>query len=327
MSTVDVVIVNWNSREHLRRCLESVASSSQNAFKFGRVVVVDNASTDSSMEGLSFPGIPLTTIQNSDNRGFATACNQGANGSQSDYLLFLNPDVRLEPESLGNPILFLEEPANSKFAICSIQLLDSERRINRTCAKFPSPKSLISQMLGLDRIFPRWVPGHFLPYAEHLQSREVDQVIGAFLVVRRKVFESLSGFDTRFFVYFEDMDLSYRAFFSGWHSYYLTGSRAHHKGGGCSEQVRALRLYYSLRSRILYSFKHFGSTSAIAVLLCTLLIEPLSRLALAIVHNSLKEIEVTIQGYVMLWKSLKSLSKDSSASLPGNGPNRVESIA
>jgi N-acetylglucosaminyl-diphospho-decaprenol L-rhamnosyltransferase len=324
---LDVVIVNWNSGSHLRRCLETVESSVRDAFEFGRVVVVDNASTDSSLSGLSFPGIPFMMVQNSENRGFAAACNQGAGGSQADYLLFLNPDVRLETESLGKVIHFMEQPANARFAICSIQLFDSEQRISRTCARFPTPKSLIGQMLGLDRIFPRWVPGHFLPYPDHLQSKEVDQVIGAFFVVRRKVFESLSGFDARFFVYFEDMDLSYRAFRSGWYSYYLTSSWAHHKGGGCSEQVRALRLYYSLKSRILYGFKHFGSTSAIAVLLGTLLIEPLSRLALAIAHNSLEEIEATIQGYAMLWGSLKTLLKRVDGSIPDDGPNRVETVA
>ena len=100
----------------------------------------------------------------------------------------------------------------------------------------------------------------------HEESREVDQVMGAFFLVRQKLFEEWGGFDERFFVYLEDVDFSSRARRVGWRSFYMAGVKAYHKGGGTSEQIKSTRLFYSLRSRILYSYKHFSCASATALL-------------------------------------------------------------
>jgi hypothetical protein len=164
-------------------------------------------------------------------------------------------------------------------------------------------------MIGLDRLFPKRFKGHFHDPQHHLKSGQVDQVMGAFFLVRHGSFESLGGFDERFFVYFEDLDFSYRADRAGWQSYHLATAQAHHRGGGCSGQVKATRLFYSLTSRILYSYKHFGRMAATAVMLGTLLVEPLSRLVLAVVHKSVREMQETFQAYTMLWKSLPTLLK------------------
>src|SRR5258708_40080093 len=98
---------------------------------------------------------------------------------------------------------------------------------------------------------------------DYFDTRRVDVVTGAFLLVRRGIFEVLGGFDERFFVYLEDVDFLYRVGQAGWRCYYLAAARAYHRGGGCSEQAKAARLFYALRSRILYSYKHFGRASAI----------------------------------------------------------------
>jgi len=121
---------------------------------------------------------------------------------------------------------------------------------------------------------------------DHVETRQVDQVIGAFFLVRRSVFEELQGFDERFFVYFEEVDFSRRAQQKGWQSFYLADTQAFHAGGGTSGQVKAKRLFYSLRSRTLYSFKHFSLVNAVTVLLATLCAELFSRSLLAIVRGS-----------------------------------------
>jgi GT2 family glycosyltransferase len=164
-------------------------------------------------------------------------------------------------------------------------------------------------MLGLDRLFPNHFEGHFLGQRDHLKSGRVDQVMGAFFLVRRMLFESLGGFDERFFVYFEDLDFSYRAKQVGWQSYHLATAQSYHRGGGCSEQVKATRLCYTFCSRILYSYKHFGWMAARGVMLGTLLVEPFSRLLLAVAHKSVREMQETVQAYMMLWRSLPSLLK------------------
>ena len=162
-------------------------------------------------------------------------------------------------------------------------------------------------MCGFDRLFPGRFSGHFLAEQDHRESKTVDQVMGAFFMVRRAVFESLHGFDERFFVYFEDLDFSYRAWQAGHSSYFLATAQALHHGGGCSERVKAARLFYSLRSRIIYGYKHFKWTAATSLLLGTVLVEPLVRLAQGAANGSLREMRETFQGYAWLWRALPGL--------------------
>ena len=308
--SLDIIIVNWNGGKDLAACLESVCATSPNGFDLKRVVIVDNDSSDRSVANLHSPDLPLTLIQNHENRGFAAAANQGARGSLADYLLFLNPDCRLLPDSLRIPVQFLEEPVNRGVGICGVQLLDEKHNVSRSCSFFPTPSSFFVHILGLDRIFPKQFKGYFLSLQDHLKSGPVDQVMGAFLLVRSKIFETLRGFDERFFVYFEDLDFSYRANQDGWRSYHLASAQASHRGGGCTERVKARRLYYSLSSRILYSYKHFGRAAATAVMLGTVLLEPVSRLVLAATHKSVREMKETLQAYRMLWRALPSLLRN-----------------
>jgi len=305
--TLDIVIVNWNAGPNLRACLQSVDDARRNELELKHVVVVDNASTDGSLADLEFPCLPLSIVRNIENRGFAAACNQGAQGNSGDYLLLLNPDVRVCIDSFQVPLEFLEDSANKEVGICGIQLLGDSGNITRSCARFPTGSSFFFQMVGLDRMFPSLFKGHFLSLEDHLKSGPVDQVMGAFFLVRRSLFEALEGFDERFFVYYEDLDFACRAKQLGWKSYYLAKVQAHHRGGGCSAQAKAQRLFYSLRSRTLYASKHFQPVAAAGVIMCTLLLEPISRLALAVAHKSGQGTRETLQAYKMLWSSLPSL--------------------
>lgn len=309
IAAIDVIVVNWNAGEQLRECLECIAAADQTNFELNRVVVVDNASWDGSIDSLDDLSFPLTVIENSENLGFGAACNQGAKGTEADYLLFLNPDVRLSESSLTRSLAFLHQSENQYIGILGIQLIDDSGHVDRTCARFPTPGRFFFKMLGLDRLFPRYFPNHFMTEWNHERSREVDQVMGAFFLVRRSVFEALDGFDERFFVYFEELDFSLRAWQAGWRSFYFTGAQAYHKGGGTSEQIKATRLFYSLRSRILYGYKHFGRGAATGLMLGTLLLEPVSRLALGVAHRSGREISQTVRAYLMLWRSIPGLLK------------------
>jgi GT2 family glycosyltransferase len=306
--SIDIIIVNWNAGQQLRECLESIITVDKEGFEIYNVVIIDNASSDGSLDSLEELKLPLIIIRNKENLGFAFACNQGAINSKADYLLFLNPDTRLSEDSLKVPITFMEQPENQHIGIVGIQLVDEEGRVNRTCARFPTPGRFFAKMLGLDRFFPRVFPSHFMLEWDHCDSREVDQVMGAFFLVRRPLFKMLNGFDERFFVYFEDLDFSLRARQLGWSSYYLAGAQAYHKGGGTSE-IKAKRLFYSLRSRILYGYKHFSWTAATMLMLGTLFVEPLSRIVLAIAHGSSSEIVETCRAYRMLWNSMPQWMK------------------
>ena len=125
MVSLDIVIVNWNTARELMECLASIAASDRSAFHLARVVVVDNASRDGFCLELEAGQLPLTVVRNAENRGFAAACNQGAAGSKADYMLFLNPDTRLFPETLTHTVAFLERPDSGDIGICGIRLVDA----------------------------------------------------------------------------------------------------------------------------------------------------------------------------------------------------------
>lgn len=291
---LSVVIVNWNSGLQIKSCVESLSPQCP-------VILVDNASTDGSPEHVA--EIPAVTLIRSDkNLGFGMACNLGARHAKSEYLLFLNPDAAVYPGTLEKTLAYMQDPAHADVGICGVQLVDESGHVSRSCARFPTPLGFAAHALGLDKLIPRL--GHFMSEWPHDSTRDVDHVIGAFYMVRRDLFESLNGFDERFFVYLEDLDLSYRARQAGWRSVYLADVQAFHAGGGTSNQVKARRLFYSLRSRLLYAFKHFSWAGAMLVLLSALLIEPFSRSALAVARRSWPFFKETWQGYAMLWRWL-----------------------
>jgi GT2 family glycosyltransferase len=276
--SLHVVIVNWNSGAQLRECLASFAAVAADAVTV-RLTVVDNASADGSCDGLEgATHAPLAIIRNADNHGFGAACNQGAAGSDADYLLFLNPDTRLMPGSLELPARYLQSPEHSAVGIVGIQLLDEDGDVARNTARTPTAWSMIGNSLGLDRLVPAVFPPHFVTAWAHDETREVDQVMGAFFLVRRSVFERLGGFDERFFVYYEDLDFAARARALGLRSVYLASAQAFHRGQGTTENATARRTFYFSRSKILFARKHFGAFGACAVIAVTLTLEPLARM-------------------------------------------------
>jgi GT2 family glycosyltransferase len=139
---------------------------------------------------------------------------------------------------------------------------------------------------------------------DHRENREVDQVQGAFFLMRRKVFEELKGFDERFFMYYEDMDFAYRAKQAGWKSYYLADAQALHYGGGASYQEKAKRLYYVLNSRVLYVAKHFSTSAALCILLASLGIEFWMRLGWSLIALSGQSFIETLRAYGMFVRTL-----------------------
>ncbi|MFT6349725.1 MAG: GT2 family glycosyltransferase [Psychromonas sp.] len=293
---LDIIIVNWNAGPQLKTCVDSITQFGDDYVE--KIIVVDNGSVDGSET--SVEAIPnVTLIRAGENLGFGKACNLGAKCAKSDYLLFLNPDAALFEGTLTKVVNFIQEPANQAVGICGVQLLEESGQVSRSCARFPAVSGFLAHAVGLVRVFPRL--GHFMAEWDHLAARPVDHVMGAFFFVRRGLFEQLQGFDERFFVYLEDLDFSYRAHKAGWDTFYLADAQAFHAGGGTSNQIKARRLFYSLRSRLLYAFKHFSLPAALTVLFATLLLEPLARTVLVLARRSLPGLKETWAGYLMLW--------------------------
>lgn len=302
---LSIIIINWNAGSQLVEVVASIAQYHHGLLE--AVIIVDNASTDDSLaqvEALSKLPFQLQIVRNHNNRGFGAACNQGAALASSKYLLFLNPDTRLFKDTLAIPIAYLQESNNQDVGIVGIQLYDNQNRIARSCARFPALGIFAAQAFGINRL-PRLqhLNTHMLDW-KHDETRRVDHVIGAFYLIRHSIFDSLGGFDERFFVYLEDLDLSLRARQAGHLSVYLVDAQAYHAGGGTSQQVKARRLFYSLRSRLIYGFKHFTPTKAWILLIITLAVEPWSRMALALIKGSWRDAFYTIQAYVLLIQSV-----------------------
>ena len=302
--TLVVVVVNWNTGAQIRECLQSITTTLRNGFVLDQVIVVDNASSDGSADGLAGMNLPLVIVRNRTNRGFAAACNQAARMSGAQYILFLNPDTRLLAQSLSTPIKFLQGPDNEQIGIVGIQLLDDQGVVTPTCARFLTPGMVLRKMIGLEHLPRSMWASHFMAEWDHRTSRTVDHVMGAFFLVRKALFARLGGFDERFFVYLEDLDFSLRAKQAGFDSHYLADAQMYHKGGGATSQIRARSLYYALSSRILYCYKHFHRWTATALTLGTLFVEPFARIAFAAVRGSRSQVMQTIRAYAMIWEAL-----------------------
>jgi GT2 family glycosyltransferase len=309
--STSVVIVNWNSGHQLRDAVASVGRYHDGLVE--QVVVVDNNSADDSLALLEAigPALPfrLDILRNTTNTGFGAACNEGARQCTGEFILFLNPDALFFEHSLSTPLRFMLARENADVGVCGVQLIDEHQHIARTCARFPSLLLLVAQALGLNKL-----PGlHHLNMHmgdwDHATTATVDHVIGAFYLIRAELFRSLGGFDERFFVYLEDLDLSLRVRQAGWRSVYLAEAQAFHAGGGTSRQIMGRRLFYSLRSRLQYGFKHFSPAKAWLLVAVTTIVEPCSRSAFSLLRGGMKDVGSTLEGYTMLWKALPAICR------------------
>jgi hypothetical protein len=310
MPSVHIVIVNWNTGDCLRACVSSVAASKGGRLQ--QLTVVDNASTDGSTAGLGTIPLPLQLMRNSRNVGFAAGCNQGAVGATADYILFLNPDTQLFENTLATMVDFMESPSAAHIGICGPQIVDAEGRPTISCARFPTLTILFGKMTRLSRLWPRLLPGHHLTAAETTRSQIVDQVIGAAFLVRRHLFERLGGFDERYFLYFEEVDVALRARGLGWGSYFLKEARVFHAEGRSSVNCPEMRLYHSLRSRLLFAYRHWPRWQAHALVAVTLMIELPARLARGCVHGDRADLAATLSGSHRLFRELPRLMRNPS---------------
>lgn len=296
MPKVDVVIVNWNTGSFLSDCVKSLIDNGQDLT--GKIIVVDNDSTDDSLANIENLKT-ITVIRNKKNLGFARGCNIGANIADNDYVLFLNPDARVYKDTLRSCLEFFENEQNKNIGILGVKLEDTNGNIGSRCSRFPSTLNIMSHAIGLDSMIPSL--GSSMKEFDHLTTKVVDQIIGAFFLVRRKLFDELNGFDERFFMYMDEVDFSYRAKLMGYQSIYYAEATAFHHGEISTSKVQSLRLFYSLRSRLQYSWKHFGVLNITMIIFLTLIIEPISRFIQSVFKLSLGTFLTTFEAYAMLF--------------------------
>lgn len=229
---LSIIIVNWNSREFLQKCLVSVRDGAKDMAH--EVIVVDNASFDGCEELLrsDFPSVVF--IQAGKNLGFARASNLGFNRSRGRHLLFLNPDT----EIVGTALFTLVSFANSEpeVGIVGARLLNSDLTVQMESVRaFPSLLNQLLESHYLKTRFPRLSIWGMRPLFDHAgEPARVDVVSGACLLIKRQVFERVGGFGTQYFMYSEDVDLCYKVKEAGWVTVFVGGAEVVHHGGRSS---------------------------------------------------------------------------------------------
>jgi GT2 family glycosyltransferase len=295
--SVDIIIVNWNSGPMLERCIHSIYGSfTESNFN---VIIVDNNSTDGSIQNIPLRNSEIL-IKSEYNLGFAKACNLGAGRSDSEFLLFLNPDTVVNTSSIKSAILYLS--SNPDAGITGVRQESETGKLIPSCSRFLTLKNLINDTFGLSRIFPgKMKPATIMTDWDHNNSSVVDQIMGSFMLMRRVDFVRLGGFDEQFFLYFEDMDLAKRIQTLSKYSYYLNDVGIIHTGCGTSNAVKDKRLFYSLSSRIKYARKHLGRIESFLITLLTVFPESFTRVIYSLaVKRSVGDALSTIRGYLLL---------------------------
>jgi GT2 family glycosyltransferase len=254
MARIDVVVVSYNSSNQLRHCVEPLVD-----MQGVNVIVVDNASSDGSLSAVE--DLPLETVQLERNGGFAHGCNAGWRRGNAEYVLLLNPDARIDHESLG--ALAKELDANPTLALVAPHVVHADGSLDFSQRRFPRLRSTYAQALFLHRLFPRaeWTDEVIREESAYTSPGSPDWVSGACMLLRRSVLEELGGLDEGFFLYCEDIDLCRRIRRAGYGIAYVPSATVVHEGGASAPRPE---LYPVLAaSRIRYAKKNEGETVAL----------------------------------------------------------------
>ena len=300
---VSIVIVSWNTRELLGRCLASTLASELGASS--EIIIVDNASSDGSAEMITkdYPGVTL--IANSENRGFAAATNQGIRASHGRYVLLLNPDTKATESFLRILVGFLEDTPRAGAA--GPLLLGGSGEVQGSCFQLPTLGRELWRLLHLDQLNERSSISHFDPH----RPKKVETIGGACILVRHEVFDQIGLLDERFFIYSEEVDFCRRMFDFGWEIYWVPQAVLVHYGGESTKQVRKQMFLELYRSKIQYFRKHLGfwGTTAYKLVLIAAIVPRLFLPPLLIVCNPARreESRSLLRNYSSLLVRLTSL--------------------
>lgn len=250
---VSIIIVNWNTRELLADCLQSVYETVHDCLF--EVFVVDNASTDGSaaMVRERFPDVRL--IENADNVGFARANNQAIRESVGKYVLLLNPDAVLFDDAATALVLVLETLPH--VGIVSPQLLNPDGTLQESWNHFPT---LFREIPFVNRLIRRG-PGPAIDVG-CLTVHEVDWVSGACFLIRRQVLDSIGGLDESFWLYTEETDFCYRARIHGHRVAFVADAHVRHARRAASSQRMVVSMLWYYQSRVRFSAKHYSGLHA-----------------------------------------------------------------
>lgn len=244
---LSVIIVNYNTKELLKACVDSVKKTYPSA----EIIVVDNASADGSREEIL--KMPVKGVFLEENAGFSKANNIGLEYAEGENVLFLNPDTVVKANTLKRCIEFLDANKNTGAVGCKVVLPDGS--LDKACKrKFPTPFNSFCTIFKIAKLFPKL--GYNVTGNDN-GVYPVDCLVGAFMMCPKKVLEKTGGFDQDFFMYGEDIDLCFRIKKAGYEIWYLGDLEITHvKGAVGKRSSKAKAAFYDSMS--IYYKKHFG---------------------------------------------------------------------
>lgn len=262
---LSVVIVNWNTRQLLEKCLSTLA---ENVCSWPlEVLVVDNASDDSSAEMVRAKFPQFVCIESGGNLGYAAGNNLGIKNSTGEYILTLNSDTELAPNVLESAVNELE--SRPKYGALGVKQIGLDGNIQHSIRGFPTLKGIFGDVTGLGKKNAAWDTYRQTQF-DYNKPQDADQPMGTFLLLRRKALDDISQtkgepFDLNFPIFFNEVDLLYRMREKGWKCHYAANIEILHHGGESTKQVRKNMIWESHKSLVRYFSKHLKGMARISL--------------------------------------------------------------
>ena len=258
---LSVIIVNYNVRYFLEQCLHSVIKACHGLD--AEIFIVDNNSVDGSVKMVREKFPELRLIANKENVGFSTANNQAIKKARGEYILLLNPDTIVEDDTLRKSVQFMDD--HSDAGGLGVKMLDGKGKfLPESKRSLPSPAVAFFKIFGLSSLFPksRIFGKYHLGYLDKEKTHTIEVLAGAFMMLRKKVLDKIGLLDESFFMYGEDIDLSYRITQAGFKNYYYPETRIIHYKGESTKKSSLNYVFLFYNAMIIFARKHYSKKNA-----------------------------------------------------------------
>ncbi|MCE7947493.1 MAG: glycosyltransferase family 2 protein [Chloroflexi bacterium CFX4] len=311
---LSIIIVSWNVRGYLAKCLDSLAESLRAAPLNAEIIVVDSASSDGTPDLLreAYPQVRL--LPQSENVGYTRGNNMGLAAAQGEYLLLLNPDTEVQGDALTRMVIYMRE--HPQVGVLGAHTLNTDGTHQSSRRRFPTLLTALFESTWLQPYAPKRLLDHF--YARDVPDTAiaaVDWVQGSVLMLRRAVYAQIGGLDEGYVMFSEEVDFCKRAKLAGWQVVYHGDAYVVHHGGKSTEQVSAAKHIYFQQSKVRY-FRKFHGVAAALVLRVFLIFSYLHQLLLEGLKGLLGlERPLRHERVRLYWQVIRALLRERSASL------------
>ncbi len=303
---LSVIIVNYNVQGFLEHCLYSV----QKALKGidAEVWVVDNNSVDGSMQMVKEKFHEVRLIENKINYGFSYANNQAIKEAKGEYVLLLNPDTVVEEDTFSKVIAFMD--GHQVAGGLGVKMLDGKGHfLPESKRSLPTPEVAFYKIFGFSRLFPnsKRFGKYHLSYLDKDKTHEVEILSGAFMLIRKTVLDKIGLLDETFFMYGEDIDISYRIIKAGYKNYYFADTRIIHYKGESTKKSSVNYVIVFYKAMVIFAQKHFSQQNA-SLFSFLINIAIYLRAFLSIVYRLLNQLFVPILDFAFIYSGLYLIS-------------------